>query len=459
MALTQVSTLFGRIALHNKLVTQEQLNRAIAEISANPGMRLGDALVTLGYLSDSQVGQILKLQKSIQEKLRGKRSDEPASPGHAATVPGAPSVGGLSPDAPAPSEIADYSHIEQYLHFARQNGASDIHISVGCPPSLRLNGELQFLNRESFTAQDTDSLFRSFLSKDQIEELTEKKVVEFCLSLSESDRYRVCIFKQRNGLDGAFRVISQGIPSVQDLGLPEEVLRLTEHNQGIVLITGPSGHGKSTTMSALVEHVNRTRSDHVITIEDPIEQILQAKRCVISQREVGSHTDSFASALRAALREDPDIIVIGELRDLETISLAITAAETGHLVFGTTHTTSAMRTVGRILDVFPPDQQAQIRAMISESLKGVVSQYLVPRADGKGRALAYELLVNTGATANLIRDDRVFQIRSQMQAGKKQGMVLMDDSLADLVRKKVVAADVAVSFAEDPKSFQAEVNR
>lgn len=441
------NALFGRIALHNKLITQEQLNRAIAEIAANPGMRLGDALIHLGYMAERHVQKVLEAQQAILEKRKAAAAAQTAEP---------------EPPPPAqaePTDAFDFSRIEQYLHFARKAGASDLHIAVGSPPSVRMNGEVQFLSHESFTAQDTEDLFRGLLSEAQMQELTEHKSVEFCMNLGDADRYRVCIFKQRNGYDGSFRVIPQQIDSVSELGFPESVLRLTEYHQGMVLVTGPSGHGKSTTLAALVEHVNQTRADHVITIEDPIEQVLRSEECMITQREVSTHTASFGAALRAALREDPDIIVLGELRDLETISLAITAAETGHLVFGTTHTTSAMRTIGRILDVFPPDQQPQVRAMMSESLKGIISQYLVPRADGNGRALAYELLVNTTAIANLIRDNRVFQIRGQMQAGKKSGMVLMDESLVNLVRQKIVSKEMAMSFADDPKAFLMEVER
>jgi len=448
---TRRTSLFGRIALHNKLITQEQLNRAIAEISANPGMKLGAALVSLGYLTEHQVEKILGLQRKMTgEQDLGTRDIAAAEPGPAPppSTPAAP-----SPQAPAREDVLDFTRIEHYLSFARQAAGSDLHISVGSPPSVRVNGELQFLEHESFTAQDTEEIFRSFLTNAQFQELLEHKATEFCLTLKDGSRYRVCIFKQRNGYDGAFRLIATGIPPVQQLGLPESVLRLTEYHQGIVLITGPAGHGKSTTLISLVEHLNQTRADHIITIEDPIEQVLVQKKSMVSQREVNTHTDSFAAALRAALREDPDIIVIGELRDLETISLAITAAETGHLVLATTHTTSALRTINRVLDVFPPDQQPQIRAMISESLKGVITQYLVPRADGRGRALAYEILFNTNAIANLIREDRVFQIHSQMQAGKKQGMVLMDETLQGLVQRNIVARDVAASFAENPKPF------
>jgi len=450
---TRRTSLFGRIALYNKLITQEQLNRAIAEISANPGMKLGAALVSLGHLTERQVEKILGLQRKMMAQQGFATQDIPVPRPEAEPVSTPAAAPAPAPAAPVPGDVFDFTRIEQYLSFAREASGSDLHISVGSPPSVRVNGELQFLEHESFTGDDTEETFRSFLTDAQFRELIEQKSIEFCLTLKDGSRYRVCIFKQRNGYDGAFRLIATGVPAIQQLGLPESVLRLTEYHQGIVLITGPAGHGKSTTLISLVEHLNQTRSEHIITIEDPIEQVLVQKKSMVSQREVNTHTDSFAAALRAALREDPDIIVIGELRDLETISLAITAAETGHLVLATTHTTSALRTINRILDVFPPDQQPQVRAMISESLKGVITQYLVPRADGRGRALAYEILFNTNAIANLIRDDRVFQIHSQMQAGKKQGMVLMDETLRDLVRRNIVAKDVAASFAEAPKSF------
>ena len=434
--------LFGRVALHQKLITQEQLNRAIGESAANPGLPLGRAMVHLGFLSDSQVDQILDMQKRILRKAEAAHAEaRPQDDGRKQT------------DRPAMPSAVDYTRIEQYLELARMTGASDLHIAVGSPPTIRLHGELEYLNRESFTAQDTEALFQNLLTQKQMTDLRAHKSVEFSLCLNES-RYRGCVFKQRNGYDGAFRVIRDQIPSFSDLGLPAAASRLTGFHQGLILVTGPAGHGKSTTLATLIEHINRSRAEHIITIEDPVEYVFQSKSCIISQREVNTHTESFAMALRAALREDPDIIMVGELRDLESISLAITAAETGHLVFGTLHTTSAARTINRILDVYPPDQQAQIRTMLSETLMGTITQYLVPRADGNGRVLACEVLIMNSAASNLIREEKVFQIRSFIQTGGKRGMVLMDNSLLDLVRRRTVKHAVALRYAEDQKAFK-----
>ena len=436
------NNLFGRIVLSNKLVTEEQLNRAIQEIVSNPGMPLGSAMVYLGYLTESQVQKVLKLQREVLQRAAGV-------PEHAQTSAARPEP----QRPPSPASPAGFTRIEEYLEFARQAGASDFHISVGSPPAMRVDGTLQYLPRESFTAQDTESLLRGFLSENKMQQLATQKSLEFALPV-KGQRYRACLFKQRNGYDGVFRITPEEIPAISQLGLPDSTVRLTEYHQGMVLVTGPAGHGKSTTMAALLEHVNKTRSHHIITIEDPIEYVFQSKSCVVTQREVGSHTETFATALTGALREDPDVIMIGELRDPESVSIAITAAETGHLVFGTLHTASAARTIDRIIDALPPEQHDQLRITLSESLKGIISQYLVPRIDGKGRALACELLITNSAVSNLIRENRIFQLNSVMQTGKKQGMILMDDSLLDLVRRGIIHEEVAMPFVESPESFK-----
>jgi twitching motility protein PilT len=261
----------------------------------------------------------------------------------------------------------------------------------------------------------------------------------------------VNVYRQLRGVDGVFRSIPARVPTLADLGLPTSLAKFTNYHQGLVLVTGPANCGKSATLAALVDLINEERCEHILTVEDPIEVLHPPKRCVVNQRTVGPHTGSFARALRAALREDPDVIVIGELRDLETISLALTAAETGHLVFATLHTSGAIRTLNRIVGVFPADQQDQVRSMVSESMRAVISQRLVPAADGKRRVPALELLVNNKAVGNMIRENKAFQLQSVMQLGAAHGMCLLDDSLAKLVKEKVVARDEALRHCEDPR--------
>jgi twitching motility protein PilT len=349
------------------------------------------------------------------------------------------------------ARIASLNHLNEYLAYARQVGASDLHINAGCPPLIRKHGRLSPLPRAPFSPADTESLLFQILTKEQTERVQGHKALDFCYTTPDGDRYRSCVLRQRMGWDGAFRVVQSTVPSLAELGLPEHLQRLTEFNQGLVLITGPNGCGKSTTMAAMVEQINQHRDEHIITIEDPVEYNFVPARAHINQRQVGSHTQTFSAALRAALREDPDVIVIGELRDRETVSLAITAAETGHLVFGTMHTTSAARTIDRILDVFPPDEQSQIRSMISESIRGLVCQQLIPRKDGSGRAVALEVLMNTPAVSNLIRERKLFQIPSTIQTSKQQGMLLLDNSLLELVSAGVVDG-VEAYYAADNKA-------
>lgn len=345
------------------------------------------------------------------------------------------------------------SPLDDYLIAARELGASDLHFSVGSPPFLRINGRLFFMHHPMITAEMAkDKIFR-LLDGKQKENFLKRKDIDFTYDLAGAGRYRTNVFMQRRGICAAFRVIYGKIRTLEELGLPPELRKLTEYSHGIVLVTGPAGCGKSTTLAALVDIINRERRDHIVMIEEPLEFVHESHKCNVTQREVRKHTESFHIALRASLREDPDVIVVGELRDLETISMAVTSAETGHLVFGTLHTTNATRTVDRILDVFPPREQEQIRAMVSESLRGAISQQLLPRADGKGRVPVVEVLFNTHAVANMIRERKTFQLRSVIQTGKKLGMVLMDDSIAELLDKKLITLEVARHFAEDPSRF------
>ena len=279
--------------------------------------------------------------------------------------------------------------------------------------------------------------------------------LDFAYTLPGVGRFRANVYRQQRGSDGVFRVIPPAPPTLEDLGLPNSLAKVINFHQGLVLLTGPAGCGKSSTMAALINILNEERRDHILTIEDPIEHLHPSNRCVVNQRQVSRHTESFARALRAALREDPDVIVIGELRDRETIGLALTAAETGHLVLGTLHTNNAIRTINRIVGAFPPGQQAQIRIMISESLKAIVSQRLLPRADHKGRVAAIEILMGNKAVGNLIREGKTVQILSVLQTGAPHGMCLMDSSLAALLKSGAIGKDEALRHAEDPKRLAA----
>jgi twitching motility protein PilT len=298
------------------------------------------------------------------------------------------------------------------------------------------------------TAEEAQKLAYAFLPEAQKKLLEERGDVDFAYSPGYG-RFRASVVKQRLGIDMVFRVIKTKVSSVTELGLPDTVRTLTRFHNGLILVTGPVGCGKSTTLAALVDAINEERQDHIITLEDPIEFVIPPKGCHVNQREVHSHTASFAAALRGALREDPDVIMVGEMRDLETISLAITAAETGHLVLGTLHTGSSARTLDRVLDVFPLDQREQIRIMVSESLRGILSQQLVPRMDGNGRAMALEVLVNTPAVANCIREGKTFMLAGVMQTGKNVGMITMDDSLRNLYSQGLISREECESRAED----------
>ena len=343
--------------------------------------------------------------------------------------------------------------VDKYLKFAVQAGASDVHLTLAREPTVRLHGTLRALNAPAVTAEENEVTLTEILNPDQRRTLAERKSVDLCYTAPGLGRFRANIYRQRLGLAGTFRVLPHKVPTLAELGMPPVVEKLLSYRQGLVLVTGPAGCGKTTTLAAMVNHLNETRHEHIITVEDPIEIVHQNKKCTVTQREVHVHTHSFANALRAALREDPDIILIGEMRDLETISIAITSAETGHLVLGTLHTPGAAHTINRVVDVFPPEQVSQIRAMVSESMRGVVSQHLVPRADGKGRIAALEIMVCTAAIANMIRENRTFQIPSMMQIGVKQGMKLMEESLFDLVKKRVITPDAALERVENPETF------
>jgi twitching motility protein PilT len=330
--------------------------------------------------------------------------------------------------------------ISALLRFMAQNKASDLHLSAGEPPMVRIHGELQRIDVPALTPEEAHRLVFDTMNDAQRRVFQEKLEVDFAFALDNELRFRVNAFVQNRGEGAVFRSIPHKIPSFADLNLPPVLRTFAEQDKGLVLVTGPTGSGKSTTLAAMIDYINETYPGHILTLEDPIEFVHKSKRCLVNQREVGSQTHSFNNALKSALREDPDVILVGELRDLETVSLALTAAETGHLVFATVHTSSAPKTVDRLVDVFPTAQQAQIRTMLSESLVGVATQSLLPKVGG-GRAAAIEILVATPAVRNLIRENKTYQIPSAMQVGAKSGMVTMEAALMDLVTKGLVAPE------------------
>ena len=346
-------------------------------------------------------------------------------------------------------EIHTLEHVDQYLMIGKESDASDIHLSVNSKPIWRRYGILEPIWNQApaLTAADTERLARGFLDDKQKQQLAERGDVDFAYS-NHLGRFRTSVVRQRIGHDLVFRIINSRVRNMDELGLPPQLKLLTQYHNGLVLVTGSVGSGKSTTLAALVDEINCHRQDHIITLEDPIEYVIPSKGCHVTQREVHTHTKSFGNALRGALREDPDVIMVGEMRDLETISLAITASETGHLVLGTLHTSNAARTLDRVLDVFPTDQRDQIRIMVSESLRGVISQQLIPRADGTGRALAIEILMNTPAVGNVIRESKTFMLPGIIQTGRKLGMKLMDDSLTELFEAGTISAEEAVYRAD-----------
>jgi twitching motility protein PilT len=347
-------------------------------------------------------------------------------------------------------------HVDQYLQLGRAFECSDLHLATAYPPAWRRFGQLSPIwnDHEPLTPEDTERLARSFLGATEWDRLQTQGDIDFAYS-APNGRYRASVVKQRLGLDMAFRIINDKIKTLEEIGLPlEHILPLTRYQNGLVLVTGSVGSGKSTTLAALVDFINRDREDHILTLEDPIEYVFESKGCHVNQREVHKHTESFARALRGALREDPDVIMVGEMRDLETIQLALTAAETGHLVLGTLHTGNAPRTLDRVLDVFPTDQREQIRIMVSESLRGILSQQLVPRADGNGRVLALELLVNTPAVSNCIREGKTYMLPGVMQTGKNVGMITMDESLRQLYVKRLISREETLFRSDDKNQMK-----
>ncbi|MEP7010975.1 MAG: type IV pilus twitching motility protein PilT [Acidobacteriota bacterium] len=508
--------LLRRLALHYKLATEDQLQGARQHQEAT-GNDLGSALMALGVLSPQRLAQLEAARSEVQKRQGAPPSGPPptapvatpaqisvltaenprsavpvpspvspaSAPGHPEAIPTAPpaplpalepAVANTSPakpmsapapvpapiptqtptpakTTPPPAEPRSVPRLERILSFGLSQGASDIHFHSGAPIRYRRHGRMIEAEGQSADPKMAAAAIAEILSPTESEILERTGQVDLAYNAPGLGRFRTNVYRQARGTDAVFRVIPPEPPTLESLGMPASLAKLADYHQGLVLVTGPAGCGKSATLAALVHQINASRRDHIITIEDPIEIIHPSLSCVVNQRQVGNHTQSFARALRAALREDPDVIAIGELRDLETISLAITAAETGHLVLATLHTSSAIRTINRILGVFPPNQQEQIRTMLSESLRAVISQRLVARADGTGRVPALEILIATKAVGNLIRENKTFQLKSVLQTGSTHGMFLLDYSLAELVKSGVITKEEGLRHAEDPAKF------
>ncbi len=351
-------------------------------------------------------------------------------------------------------EISMPQTVEEILSAAKKAGASDVHITVGIPPKMRVNGKLIMMEGERLMPADTMTIAESVMNDVQKVRFEEKGEVDMSFAIAGEGRYRVNIYKQRGSAAMAFRLVDTVVPAPETLGVPNSVIDLYRKKRGLVLVTGPTGSGKSTTLAAIIDKINNNRESHVITLEDPIEYLHQHKRSIVNQREIGLDSMSYANALRAALREDPDVILVGEMRDFETISVAITAAETGHLVLSTLHTIGAASTVDRVIDVFPPHQQQQIRVQLANVLEAVVSQQLVPTIDQKGRVAAFEVLHTNSAVRNLIREGKTHQITSVMQTNRKMGMLTMDDALVQLYQQYKIDKEMAIQFAQDPENIK-----
>ncbi len=343
--------------------------------------------------------------------------------------------------------------IDAFFKLMVDAGASDLHLVAGAVPRVRIHGELQKIKYPPLDNEELKSMLYEIAPEDKIKIFEETGDVDFGYEIPKLARFRANYFRQKNGVGAVFRLIPSRILSADDLGLPSILTKLASLPKGLVLVTGPTGSGKSTTLAAIIDHANKTRRDHILTIEDPIEFVHESQLCLVNHREVGLHTKSFAAALRAALREDPDIIMVGEMRDLETIALAIEAAMTGHLVFGTLHTINAAKTVDRVIEIFPHQQQPQIRSTLADALRAVVSQTMFKRVDVPGRCVAFEILIATPAVRNLIREGKTYQIPSAIQTGRKYGMISLDDSIMELLKKGWINPQEALNKAVDKARF------
>jgi twitching motility protein PilT len=429
-------SLLGRVALKLDLVSPDELAEAQRACQAAAGgVTLDQMLLERGAITPSEREKLLSVYKSVVAKARAQQPPAPAV--RAAPASAAPPLGDLA----------------AILRASVAAGASDTHIHARTPLRFRIRGELVAQTEAPLEAEASEQLVLQALDADARARFLAQGETDFCHVLPGVGRFRGNAFRQLRGADAVLRFVPDEVPTLEQLGLPAGLARFTDFHQGMVLVTGPAGCGKSTTLAALIDLVNQKRRDHILTVEDPIEFVHPSKGCLVNQRNAGQHTESFARALRAALREDPDVISIGELRDLETISLAITAAETGHFVLASLHTESAIRTVDRLIGAFPPNQQEQVRAMLAESLRAVISQRLCRSADGARLVPALEVLVVTKPVGKLIRDQKTFQLPSVMQTGSAQGMRLLDDSLAELVKSGAIAQEEALRHCADPRRF------
>ncbi len=490
--------LLGRVAVAGKFLTMEQLSQATRhQAHIAPEMNIGDIFVELGFMDRPTLEHVVGLQKKIaaNSQTGSQPADAtapppapaappaavPPTPPPATASPAAPpatpvatpaptdagsggtavaqaTIHSVSPAEPAPTQPGPktgvvLNKLHQLLAAAVAKHSSDIHLHSGAAPAFRICGRYEDQSDAPMPPGACEAMVLAMLTPEQRTLFDERGELDFPYTVDGVGRFRTNIYRQLRGIDAVMRSIPPHPPSLGELGLPQALARFTNFHQGMVLITGPTGCGKSSTMAALVNLVNEERAEHILTIEDPIEYLHPSNRCLVNQRNVGPHTESFARALRGALREDPDIIVIGELRDLETISLAMTAAETGHFVLATLHTDNAIRTINRMTGAFPPDQQSQVRSMLSESLRAVISQRLLPTTNGEGQVPALEILVVNRAVGNLIREQKTVQVRSVMQTGSSHGMCLLDQSLAQLVQEGKVSYDDAVQQAENPKDI------
>lgn len=348
--------------------------------------------------------------------------------------------------------------MNRLLDIALQQDASDVHLTVGRPPSFRISGSIKSLNTDALVPDDTNDLMKQITGERGQQELAEVGSTDFAIGFEDKARFRVNVFKQQGHFALVLRKIPSKILTMEDLNLPPHLKDIIDRPRGLILVTGPTGSGKSTSLAAMIDFLNKKKSDHIITIEDPIEFVHEHKKCIVNQREVHNDVPSFSEGLRRALREDPDVILVGEMRDLETIGAAISAAETGHLVFGTLHTTGAARTVDRIIDAFPTNQQEMIRTQLAGNLISVISQTLVPKAEGKGRVAAFEIMTLTAAVSNLIRENKTFRIDSTIQTSASQGMILLDDWLFKLYKSGIIKFDDMMAKAKDQPYLQRKVN-
>ena len=422
--------LLGQALISLNLITESQLERCV-EIQERLAIAkpLGEILLEQGVIDEKTLATILTIQK---------RRGTPRSTKDQNTDLKARLLGG---------------DLNEYLKVCREVEASDLFLTTSMKPTVRVHGNLIELPVPPLTFEQSKALIFSLLNEEQIERYYRDKFIDLNIGVSGIGRFRTNIFRHFKGIGAVLRTVPDEILPFDELGLPQVVKDLVRFRQGLVLVTGPTGSGKTTTLAALVDLINKTYPLHIVTLEDPIEVIFQSEKSLITQREINKHSDSFATALKAALREDPDVIVVGELRDTETVATALTAAETGHLVFGTLHTRNAHGTILKILNQFPAQKQTQVRTMLASSLRAVISQELVPNIDGNGRSLAHEVMIVNPAVANHIRENRVWQIPMVMQIGRKEGMILLDDTLGELVRQKRITLEEALTRATDKQKF------